>query len=184
MKIYKPFNRESHNSPVFSHLDVLTERVSGRRRSSLFEKGLFQRAGIMNRLHCFKSFCRGISALALVSGLLFGMPGNHSGIHRFWAGPEDARPEIISIQLEVSEVVVTVRVPRGVTKVTLEGRSRLGMGNWAPRAVERVDGFRRVAGDPDCLHESQRNPPRPGRRQGRVAGGVLQGHDRLQWAKG
>ena len=139
MKIYKPFNRESHNSPVFSHLDVLTERVSGRRRSSLFEKGLFQRAAIMNRLHCFKSFCRGISALALVSGLLFGMPGMIP-VSTGLAGPEDARPEIISIQLEVSEVVVTVRVPRGVTKVTLEGRSRLGMGNWAPRAVERVDG--------------------------------------------
>ncbi|MDB4808118.1 beta-propeller domain-containing protein [Verrucomicrobia bacterium] len=93
----------------------------------------------MNRLHCFKSFCRGISALALVSGLLFGMPGIIP-VSTGLAGPEDARPEIISIQLEVSEVVVTVRVPRGVTKVTLEGRSRLGMGNWAPRAVERVDG--------------------------------------------
>ncbi|MDC0307461.1 beta-propeller domain-containing protein [bacterium] len=93
----------------------------------------------MNRLHCFKSFCRGISALALVSGLLFGMPGMIP-VSTGLAGPEDTRPEIISIQLEVSEVVVTVRVPRGVTKVTLEGRSRLGMGNWAPRAVERVDG--------------------------------------------
>ncbi|MFL3665862.1 MAG: beta-propeller domain-containing protein [Verrucomicrobiota bacterium] len=56
------------------------------------------------------------------------------------AGPEDARPEIISIQMEFSEVVVTVRVPKGITKVTLEGRSRLGKGNWAPRAIKRVDG--------------------------------------------
>ncbi|HJO10305.1 MAG TPA: hypothetical protein QGH16_10650, partial [Verrucomicrobiota bacterium] len=61
----------------------------------------------MNRLHCFKSFCRGISALALVSGLLFGMPGMIP-VSTGLAGPEDARPEIISIQLEVSEVVVTV----------------------------------------------------------------------------
>ena len=97
----------------------------------------------MNRLHHFKSFCRGISALALVSGLLFGMPGMIP-VSTGLAGPDDpdvaTRPEIISIQLEVSEVVVTVRVPKGITKVTLEGRSRLGKGNWAPRAVERVDG--------------------------------------------
>jgi len=31
-------------------------------------------------------------------------------------------------------------VPNGIKKVTLEGRSRLGIGAWAPRAVERVDG--------------------------------------------
>ena len=139
MSKYKPFNRESHNSPVFSHLDVLTERVSGRRRPSLFEKGLFQRAGIMNRLHCFKSLSRGIPALLLVSAFLFGMPAMVP-VSTGLAGPDDALPEIISIQLEVSEVVVTVRVPKGITKVTLEGRSRLGSGNWAPRAVERVDG--------------------------------------------
>ena len=97
----------------------------------------------MKRLHHFKSLCRGIPALALVSGLLFGMPGMIP-VSTGLAGPDDpdvaTRPEIISIQLEVSEVVVTVRVPKGITKVTLEGRSRLGKGNWAPRAVERVDG--------------------------------------------
>ena len=85
------------------------------------------------------SLCRGIPALALVSGLLFGMPGVVP-VSNGLAAPEDARPEIISIQLEVSEVVVTVRVPKGITKVTLEGRSRLGSGNWAPRAIKRVDG--------------------------------------------
>ena len=65
--------------------------------------------------------------------------GYGSGFHRVGRAGR-ALPEIISIQLEVSEVVVTVRVPKGITKVTLEGRSRLGSGNWAPRAVERVDG--------------------------------------------
>jgi hypothetical protein len=93
----------------------------------------------MNRLHQFKSLCRGISALALVSGLLFGMPGVVP-VFTGLAAPEDAQPEIISIQMEVSEVVVTVRVPKGIMKVTLEGRSRLGVGNWAPRAIKRVDG--------------------------------------------
>ena len=81
--------------------------------------------------------------MLLVSVLLFGVPAMVP-ISTGLAGPDDpdtsARPEIISIQLEVSEVVVTVRVQKGITKVTLEGRSRLGSGNWAPRAVERVDG--------------------------------------------
>ena len=132
-------NRESHNSTVFSHLDVLIEGVLSCCRPSLFGKGQFQRAGIMNRLHSFKSLSRGIPALLLVSAFLFGMPAMVP-VSTGLAGPDDALPEIISIQLEVSEVVVTVRVPKGITKVTLEGRSRLGSGNWAPRAVERVDG--------------------------------------------
>ncbi len=33
-----------------------------------------------------------------------------------------------------------VDVPAGVTKVTLEGRSRLGAGAWEPKAVQRLDG--------------------------------------------
>ncbi len=85
------------------------------------------------------SLCRGIPALALVSGLLFGMPGVVP-VYTGLAAPEDAQPEIISIQMEVSDVVVTVRVPKGIMKVTLEGRSRLGVGNWTPRAIKRVDG--------------------------------------------
>ena len=138
MSKYTSFKRDIHDSPLFSPLDALAKRVSDW-PPSLTGKGLFQRVGIMNRLHHFKSFFRGISALALVSGLLFGMPGMIP-VSNGLAGPEDNLPEIISIQLEVSEVVVTVRVPKGITKVTLEGRSRLGKGNWAPRAVERVDG--------------------------------------------
>ena len=59
----------------------------------------------------------------------------------FEADPDaPARPEIISIQLDISEVEVTVQVPEGIKKVTLEGRSRLGSGNWAPRAIKQVDG--------------------------------------------
>jgi hypothetical protein len=138
MSKYTSFSRDSHNSPVIPRLDALAKRVSGL-RPSLFGNGLFQRIFIMKRSHHFKSLCRGIPALALVSGLLFGMPGVVP-VSTGLAAPEDARPEIISISLEVSEVVVTVRVPKGITKVTLEGRSRLGSGNWAPRAIKRVDG--------------------------------------------
>ena len=76
---------------------------------------------------------RYVSSLGLIFSLLFGMPKGS-------AAPENAQPEIISIQIHGSEVVVTVQVPEGITKVTLEGRSRLGIGNWTPRAIERVDG--------------------------------------------
>ncbi|MFQ3167537.1 MAG: hypothetical protein ACI8QI_000065 [Limisphaerales bacterium] len=138
MSKYTSFSRDSHNSPVIPRLDALAKRVSGL-CPSLYGDGLFQRIFIMKRLYHFKSLCRGIPALALVSGLLFGMPGVVP-VSNGLAGPEDNLPEIISIQLEVSEVVVTVRVPKGITKVTLEGRSRLGSGNWAPRAIKRVDG--------------------------------------------
>ena len=85
------------------------------------------------------SLCRGIPSLVFVSGLLFGMPGVVP-VYTGLAAPENAQPEIISIQMEVSDVVVTVRVPKGIMKVTLEGRSRLGVGNWTPRAIKRVDG--------------------------------------------
>ena len=93
----------------------------------------------MKRMQCLKSLGRGVSALCLVLGMRFGVPAL-APVPSGLAAPEADRPEIVSIQLEVSEVVVTVRVPKGIKKVTLEGRSRLGIGNWAPRAVERVDG--------------------------------------------
>ena len=138
MSKYKSFRRDSHNSPLIPRLDALAKRVSGL-YPSLIGNGLFKQIFIMKRLHHFKSFCREIPALALVSGLLFGMPGVVP-VYTGLAAPEDAQPEIISIQMEVSDVVVTVRVPKGIMKVTLEGRSRLGVGNWTPRAIKRVDG--------------------------------------------
>jgi len=138
MSKYTSYRRDSHNSPLISHLDALAKRVSGL-CPSLFGNVLFQRIFIMKRLHHLMSLCRGIPSLAFVSGLLFGMPGVVP-VYTGLAAPEDAQPEIISIQMEVSDVVVTVRVPKGIMKVTLEGRSRLGVGNWTPRAIKRVDG--------------------------------------------
>lgn len=49
---------------------------------------------------------------------------------------------ITSVKIESFDVVVTVQVPAGVRKVTLESRSRLGAGTWVPRAVQRLDGSR------------------------------------------
>ncbi len=51
-----------------------------------------------------------------------------------------ARPRIESISISGGSVVVTVQVPPGLHKVTLESRLRLGAGAWVPRAVERLDG--------------------------------------------
>ncbi len=49
---------------------------------------------------------------------------------------------ITHVRIESSEVVVTVAVPPGVRKVTLESRTRLGAGAWVPRAVQRLDGLK------------------------------------------
>jgi hypothetical protein len=51
------------------------------------------------------------------------------------------QPSIVSIRTEKNDVVVTARVPAGVKKITLEGRTRVGAGAWIPRAVERLDGL-------------------------------------------
>lgn len=51
-----------------------------------------------------------------------------------------ARPHIESIAISGGTVVVTVQVPPGLRKITLESRLRLGAGAWVPRAVERLDG--------------------------------------------
>jgi hypothetical protein len=55
------------------------------------------------------------------------------------ATPE-TQPRIAAIQLDAHDVVVTVRVPAGLKKVTVESRLRLGAGNWTPRAVQRLAG--------------------------------------------
>src|SRR5881394_1173543 len=55
------------------------------------------------------------------------------------ASPED-QPVITSVRLESSNVVVTAQVPAGISRVTLECRTRLGAGSWEPRKVTRLDG--------------------------------------------
>ncbi len=51
-----------------------------------------------------------------------------------------APPAITAIRVESTNVVVTVRVPAGLRRVTLEARERLGRGAWEPRSVARLDG--------------------------------------------
>ena len=79
----------------------------------------------------------------LTFGFLFSTP-SFLPIYNAVASPEDSdssgSPEIISIHFDGVQVVVTVRVPEGIRKVTLEGRPRLGSGNWTPRAIKRIDG--------------------------------------------
>ena len=91
----------------------------------------------MSRSRFSKNTLAEIPALIAILALLV-------GIIPVTAAPENpdapVRPEIVSIKFDGGEVVVTVRVPKGIKKVTLEGRPRLGSGNWTPRAIKRVDG--------------------------------------------
>ena len=97
----------------------------------------------MNLISFFKTHQTGTTIALFVAALLFGVPAI-APVSTATAAPENpdtpARPEIVSIQFDGSEVVVTVRVPKGIKRVTLEGRPRLGSGNWTPRAIKRVDG--------------------------------------------
>lgn len=49
-------------------------------------------------------------------------------------------PTITDVRIEDTNAVVTVQVPSGLRRVTLECRERLGRGTWEPRAVQRLDG--------------------------------------------
>jgi alpha-tubulin suppressor-like RCC1 family protein len=51
-----------------------------------------------------------------------------------------AGPQITSIHSARTNIVVTVDVPRGLRKVTLESRTHLNIGAWEPRVVHRLDG--------------------------------------------
>lgn len=50
------------------------------------------------------------------------------------------QPSITSIRVEDTNIMVTVQVPSGLRRITLESRARLGAGCWEPRAVGRLDG--------------------------------------------
>jgi len=53
---------------------------------------------------------------------------------------QPSQPVITAIRLEATNVVVSVSVPLGIQRVTLESRARFGAGAWAPAAVAQVDG--------------------------------------------
>ncbi len=55
------------------------------------------------------------------------------------AHADPARPTITNVQLDGTNVVVTGQVPAGIASVTLEGRARLQVGAWVPRAVAHLD---------------------------------------------
>ncbi len=56
------------------------------------------------------------------------------------ASAQIAGPQITSIRSAQTDIVVTVDVPRGLRRVTLESRARLNIGAWEPRVVQRLDG--------------------------------------------
>jgi hypothetical protein len=77
----------------------------------------------------------GVAALIWLCGL----PASRAGGSPDATEPSDG-PTILNVRVERGEVVASVQVPSGVRKVTLESRTRLGVGAWVPRAVERLDG--------------------------------------------
>lgn len=50
------------------------------------------------------------------------------------------QPVITAIAFEDTNLVITVSIPTGLKKVTLESRTRLGAGTWIPVAVTRIEG--------------------------------------------
>ena len=56
------------------------------------------------------------------------------------ASAQLANPQIVSVTTEQTNIVVTVQVPPGARRVTLESRERIGSGAWEPRVVDRLDG--------------------------------------------
>ena len=78
-------------------------------------------------LHLPSSIRRGLVLLALLM---------HCAAHA-----QLANPQIVSVTTEQTNVVVvTVQVPLGARRVTLESRERIGSGAWEPRVVDRLDG--------------------------------------------
>ncbi len=71
------------------------------------------------------------NALLILAGLLW-LAGSSS------LRAED--PYIESVRLEDRDVLVFVKIPAGVTKVTLESRTRVLAGAWTPVAVQRAGG--------------------------------------------
>ena len=63
-----------------------------------------------------------------------------SGIAGAFAQSDPPSPNIRSVRVDGTNVVVTAAVPAGLRRVTLECRERLGPGGWEPRAVVRLDG--------------------------------------------
>jgi len=53
---------------------------------------------------------------------------------------QPSQPVITSIRPAGTNVVVTVSVPSGIRRITLESRARLGRGAWVPAAVAQTDG--------------------------------------------
>lgn len=50
------------------------------------------------------------------------------------------QPAITNVQIKTTNIVVTISVPDGITKLTLESRPSIGNGAWEPRKVSRLDG--------------------------------------------
>src|SRR5438045_9705878 len=60
------------------------------------------------------------------------------GIAAAMADPASG-PQITSVSIEGTNIVVKVSAPAGLRKITIETRSRLEAATWAPKALRRFD---------------------------------------------
>src|SRR6185369_11759728 len=52
----------------------------------------------------------------------------------------DSQPQITSVEVHGTNIIVHASFPAGVRKLTLEGRNRVDGSAWMPRAVIRLNG--------------------------------------------
>src|SRR5436190_6549718 len=57
-----------------------------------------------------------------------------------FASTSDSQPQITSVQIHGTNILVHASYPAGVRKLTLEGRTRVDGSAWVPRGVLRLDG--------------------------------------------
>lgn len=86
----------------------------------------------------FAGFSRLLMNFFLIGVLVASMPDYLSG--QSLVSGEAGSPEITSIEQDGDSITVEVFVPKGLKKVVLEGKSRLGVGAWVPRGVQHLDG--------------------------------------------
>lgn len=84
-------------------------------------------------MHSKISWLRSCGWFLMIAGLLGSAP-----VQGDVAVPD--QPVIQSILLEGTNVVVVAEVPEGVTRITLESRTRLEAGSWIPVATKQLDG--------------------------------------------
>jgi hypothetical protein len=68
------------------------------------------------------------------------LPGRAAPADPAASAANSNQPAITAIRVDETDILVIAQVPVGIKKVSLEGRTRVGIGTWVPRAVAHLDG--------------------------------------------